>query len=86
MINKKTFPTQQEGRFYFMEGGTETEIMYKHGFKLSEFAIFPLLDNPDATAKLRDMFRSYLDVVSKNGMCAIMGGLDYRASPDWVLC
>ena len=83
MNDKKTFPTQQEGRFYFMEGGTETEIMYKHGIKLSEFAVFPLLDNPEATAKLRDMFRSYLDVVSKNGMCAIMGGLDYRASPDW---
>jgi S-methylmethionine-dependent homocysteine/selenocysteine methylase len=29
------------------------------------------------------MYRSYLDVVAKHGMCALIGGLDYRASPDW---
>lgn len=29
------------------------------------------------------MYRSYLDVAAKHGMCALMGGLDYRASPDW---
>ena len=83
MTNIKSFPPQQEGRFYLSEGGSETELMYKHGFELPEFAMFPLLANPDAVSKMREMFRSYLDVVAKNGMCALMGGLDYRASPDW---
>ena len=32
---------------------------------------------------MRGMYRSYLDVAAKHGMCALMGGLDYRASPDW---
>ena len=34
--------------FYLTEGGTETEIMYKYGFELPQFAMFPLLNNPDA--------------------------------------
>jgi len=57
--------------------------MYKHGFDLPHFSVFPLLDNPKAVSKLKDMYRSYLDVVAKYDMCALMGGLDYRASPDW---
>ena len=83
MADEKTFPPQQEGRFYLTEGGTETEIMYKYGFELPQFAMFPLLDNPDAVSTMKGMYRSYLDIAAKHGMCALMGGLDYRASPDW---
>ena len=83
MADEKTFPSQQEGYFYLTEGGIETEIMYKYGFELPQFAMFPLLDNPDAVSTMRGMYRSYLDVAAKHGMCALMGGLDYRASPDW---
>ena len=83
MASTKTFPRRQEGRFYLSEGGTETEFMYKHGFELPHFAMFPLLDNPQALSKMREMFRSYLEVAAKHKICALMGGLDYRASPDW---
>lgn len=38
MVSNKFFPRQQEGRFYLSEGGTETELMYKHGFELPHFA------------------------------------------------
>jgi S-methylmethionine-dependent homocysteine/selenocysteine methylase len=65
------------------EGGTETELLYKYGFELPQFAVFPLLDNPQAVSKMREMFRSYLEVAARHKMCALMGGLDYRASPDW---
>ena len=83
MVGNKSFPPQQEGRFYLSEGGTETELMYKYGFELPHFAMFPLLNNPDAVSKMREMFRSYLEVAAKHKICALMGGLDYRASPDW---
>ena len=83
MNDRRFFPRQQDGRFYLSEGGTETEFMYKHGFELPHFAMFPLLDNPKASAKMKDMFRSYLDVAANHNFCALMGGLDYRASPDW---
>lgn len=83
MPEPKIFPPQQEGCFYLSEGGSETEIMYKYGFELPEFAMYPLLDNPKAVSKLREMYRNYLDVAANHGMCALIGGLDYRASPDW---
>jgi S-methylmethionine-dependent homocysteine/selenocysteine methylase len=45
--------------------------------------MLPLLDNPDAMAELRRMFVRYLDTAARNGFGVVMGGLDYRASPDW---
>jgi len=83
LTGHRSFPPRQEGRIYLSEGGTETELMYKHGFELPQFAMFPLLDNQEAVAKMREMFRSYLEVAAKYKACALMGGLDYRASPDW---
>ena len=77
------FPPQKEGRLYLSEGGTETELMYKYGFDLPQFALFPLLNNPDAVLKMGEMFRSYLEVAAKHKVSALIGGLDYRASPDW---
>ena len=83
MSDKNSFPPQKEGHFYLSEGGTETEILYKYGFELPQFAMFPLLDNSEAVSKMQGMYRNYLDIVAKHGMCALIGGLDYRASPDW---
>ena len=83
MTDIKSFPSKQEGRFYLSEGGTETEVLYKYGFELPQFSVLPLLDNPEAVSKLQEMYRKYLDVVAKHGMSALIGGLDYRASPDW---
>lgn len=77
------FPEQRDGVFYLTEGGQETEIMYKHGHDLPEFAMFPLLDNPAAVTDLRDMYTRYLEAAARHRFIALMGGLDYRASPDW---
>lgn len=79
----KTFPPQAENRYYLSEGGTETEVMYKHGFDFPHFAVFELLKNPKAVAALTEMYQKYFDVVAEHGMVALVGGLDYRASPDW---
>jgi homocysteine S-methyltransferase len=77
------FPPQQPGVNYLTEGGQETEIMYKYGYPLPEFALFPLLDQPRAMAELRGMYVRYLDTAARHGFSVLMGGLDYRASPDW---
>jgi S-methylmethionine-dependent homocysteine/selenocysteine methylase len=79
----KTFPEQQPGTLYLTEGGIETEIMYKWGFELPHFAMFPLLDNPVAVAAMQGMYRRFLDVAARHQTSVLMGGLDYRASPDW---
>lgn len=77
------FPSQEDGVFYLTEGGQETEIMYKFGYDLPEFAMFTLLDDPDAMREVRGMYERYLEVAARYGFVPLMGGLDYRASPDW---
>ena len=52
------FPPQRKGILYLAEGGQETEIMYRHGHQLPEFATYPLLDNPVAVADLVQVFSS----------------------------
>lgn len=77
------FSAQRDGVLYLTEGGQETEIMYKHGHELPEFAMYPLLDNPKAMADLRAMYARVLDVAAAHGFAVMLTGLDYRASPDW---
>lgn len=77
------FPEQRDGVYFLAEGGQETEIMYRHGHDLPEFAMYPLLDNPAAMADLKAMYERVLDAAADNGFTALISGLDYRASPDW---
>lgn len=83
MSEAKTFPALSPGTVYLTEGGIETEIMYKWGFELPQFAMFPLLKNPVAVSAMQGMYRRFLDVAAKYKTSVLMGGLDYRASPDW---
>jgi len=79
----ETFPPRLENKFYLTEGGTETEILYKWGYELPEFAMFPLLDNPEADACIRAIYRRYFDVAEAHDTGLLVVGHDYRASPDW---
>lgn len=83
MSIQSPLPPMGAGELFLTEGGSETEVMYRHGFELSEFAMFPLLDNPKAVPIMRDMFRAQLDVAAEYGLSFLLTGLDYRASPDW---
>ena len=58
--------------------------MFRHGHELPEFAMFALLDDLAARRDIERMYRSFLDVAAEFGFVALMGGLDYRASPDWA--
>lgn len=83
MISNIGIPKLSGNRFYITEGGVETEIMYKHGFDFPHFCAFELLKNPAAMKALDLMYRDYFNVVASHNAAALLGGLDYRASPDW---
>ncbi len=78
------FPPRIDNLYYLTEGGVETEVMYKWGYELPEFAMFPLLDNPEAHKVITAMYRRYMDVAAEFGVGIIIGSHDYRASPDWA--
>lgn len=44
MTRTNPTPATDTDAIFLTEGGTETEIMYRHGFELPEFALFPLLE------------------------------------------
>ena len=79
----KGLRASRPGLKYLTEGGTETEIMYRHGHELRDFAMFELMDRPRAVADLRAMYRRVLDTAARHGFGAMIAGFDYRASPDW---
>jgi len=79
----KPFPAPNSENVFLTEGGTETEILYRNGFELPEFAMFPLLENPKAVSALREIYSEQLDVAAQFGLSFMLTGLDYRASPDW---
>ena len=78
------YPPRLEDKFYLTGGGTETEILYKWGYELPEFAMFTLLDNKEANECIRNMYRRYFEVAAKNNTGLVIEGHDYRASPDWA--
>lgn len=78
------FPAQKQGVLYMTEGGQETEIMYKFGHDLPDFAMFTLLNKPSAMKEVRGMYQRYLEAAARHQFVALMAGLDYRASPDWA--
>lgn len=77
------FPPRLDGRIYLTEGGVETEILYKWGFELPEFAMFPLLDEPEAMSVIRAMYDRYFQAAEAHDAGLLIAGTDYRASPDW---
>jgi len=77
------FSPQRKGIFYLTEGGQETEIQYRYGHDLPEFAMYPLLEKADAKSDLKAMYRQVFDVAAEHGFAAMISGLDYRGSPDW---
>lgn len=83
VTSPRDVPPRAPGLDWLTEGGIETEIMYKWGHELPHFAMFPLLERADAAETIRGMYRRYLDVAARHGMAALIGGFDYRASPDW---
>ncbi len=78
-----SLPPMGSGEMFLTEGGSETEIMYRHGFELPEFSMLPLLESPLALSALRDEYSQQLDVAAEFGLSFLLTGLDYRASPDW---
>ncbi|MBJ3774547.1 homocysteine S-methyltransferase family protein [Acuticoccus mangrovi] len=83
MTKHADIPPRRPGLLWLTEGGIETEIMYKWGYELPHFAMFPLLERAAPREAIRGIYRRYLDVAARHGMAALVGGFDYRASPDW---
>ena len=69
-------------RLFLTDGGTETWLEYKRGFELTHFSAFDLLNDPDATAAIKEYYLEFARVAKSLGVPFIFDSLTYRASRD----
>jgi S-methylmethionine-dependent homocysteine/selenocysteine methylase len=70
------------GRFV-SDGGLETDLIFNRGVDLPEFASFPLVEDADGRALLRDYYDGYAAVARRAGAGLTLESPTWRANPDW---
>jgi S-methylmethionine-dependent homocysteine/selenocysteine methylase len=74
---------QLGGELFLTDGGIETSMIALEGLELQEFAVFPLLAEPDGERALRRYFSSYVDIARRHRVGLILEAATWRASADW---
>ncbi len=70
-------------KIFLTDGGTETWLEYKRGFKLTNFSAFDLLNDPAANEAIREYYAAFAKTAVDLGTSFIFDSLTYRASRDW---
>ena len=78
-----SLPQLAGDRVFLTDGGLETTLIFHRGLDLPEFAAFPLLDDADGRATLRDYFRPYLAAARARGAGFVLDTATWRANRDW---
>jgi homocysteine S-methyltransferase len=70
-------------RTFVTDGGIETDLIYRRGIDLTDFAAFPLLDSREGVEALRQYYDDYVAIAkaSENGL--MLESPTWRANPDW---
>jgi S-methylmethionine-dependent homocysteine/selenocysteine methylase len=62
-----SLPQLAGDRVFLTDGGLETTLIFHRGIDLPDFAAFPLLDDAEGRAALRDYFRAYITTAREQG-------------------
>jgi homocysteine S-methyltransferase len=68
---------------FVTDGGMETWLIYTAGFELTQFAAFPLLDDPRGVIALRAYFAPYVALARSNRVGLVLDAPTWRASSHW---
>jgi S-methylmethionine-dependent homocysteine/selenocysteine methylase len=75
-------PMARSGLFV-TDGGIETDLIYRRGLNLTDFAAFPLLDTPEGRTILGQYYGDYVAIAAASGNGLILETPTWRANPDW---
>jgi S-methylmethionine-dependent homocysteine/selenocysteine methylase len=78
-----TLPQLTGDRVFMTDGGLETTLIFHRGIDLPVFAAFPLLDDPEGRAMLREYFAPYLAAARERGAGFLLDTVTWRANRDW---
>ena len=82
MPDRKTLPQLVEGPF-LTDGGLETTLVFLENIDLPNFSAFCVLSDENAAEKLREYYRSYLEIAASAGLGFVLDTPTWRANPDW---
>jgi homocysteine S-methyltransferase len=75
---------QVDDGVFLTDSGIETVLIFHHGYELSDFAAFVLLDDEAGVETLRGYFRDHAAIARDAGTGFIFESPTWRASPDWA--
>lgn len=67
---------------FVTDGGIETDLIFRRGMELPEFAAFPLLDAEDGRAALRQYYADYLAIAVRAEAPLLLETPTWCANPD----
>lgn len=82
MSDQSVLP-QMGDDLFLTDGGIETDLIFRRGFDLPEFASFVVHDDPDAESVVREYFLDYLRTGAELGYGLVLETLTWRASSAW---
>lgn len=66
------------------DGGLETTLIFDRGVELPQFAAFPLVEDDEGRALLREYWQPYLDLALARGVGFDVDTATWRANRDWA--
>ena len=77
----RPLPHESDTRF-LAYAGTGTDLIFNHGIDLPGFASFPLLENPDTRAVLKNQMQALVDLAGEMGLGCILDAPTWMANAD----
>src|SRR5688572_25019111 len=74
---------QLDGELFLTDGGLETTLVFHQGVDLPCFAAFDLLKDEHGKNKLREYYRTYLDLAKRYKTNFILESATWRSNTDW---
>jgi hypothetical protein len=71
------------GPWYVTDAGLETELIFRSGFDLPQFAAFPLLDNPRGREALIAYYTEFARIASSAAASLVLAAPTWRANGAW---
>jgi len=73
----------KSGTPFITDAGLETELVFREGYDLPEFASFPLLSSKKGREDMRDYYHHYIDIARQQHTGLVLEAPTWRANPDW---
>jgi len=80
---RHNLPQLDSRKYYITDGGLETNLIFKYGINLPEFAAFTLLNDPVGESLIKDYFKHYVDLALRYGVGLQLESATWRASRSW---